>query len=166
MIMKKLTAYRIGSESQIGSKVYTDCLTMQSFSCQAMLQVPYRMSTLIVAFPWGFATNDNNKVTFQWHIHAIHMLYPINSRPQLIPEHYLSLSCLRSMRSSWSGQLGMDKFTGFVFKIDLTLSFDPIMGPSAKKSASLYKVSSKHIPYKVNFGLNLSDFHNKTQFWW
>ena len=104
MIMEKLTADRIGSESQIGSKVYTDCPTMQFFSCQAMLQAPYRMSTSIVAFPWGFATNDNNKVTFQWHIHAIHMLYPINSPPQLIPEHYLSLSCLRSMRSSWSGR--------------------------------------------------------------
>ena len=166
MIMKKLTEDRIGSESQIGSKVYTDCPTKPFFSFQAMLQAPYRMSTSIVAFPWGFATNDNNKVTFQWHIHAIHMLYPINSRPQLIPEHYLSLSCLRSMRSNWSSQLGMDKFMELVFKIDLTLSFDLIMGPSAKKSASLYKVSSKHIPYKVNFGLNLRDFHNKTLFKW
>ena len=102
MTMKKLTEDRIDSESQIGSKVYTDCPTMQFFSCQAMLQAPYRMSTSIVAFPWGFATNDNNIVTFQWHIHAIHMLYPINSRPQLSPEHYLSLSFFRSKRSSWS----------------------------------------------------------------
>ena len=70
----------------------TDYQAMQFFSYQVMLQEPYQMSTLIVAFPLEFATNDNNKVTYQLHIHANHMSYPINLRRPLILAHYSLLS--------------------------------------------------------------------------
>ena len=65
LIDYELTVDRTDNEFPTVSKVCKDVQVAQFFSCQVKLQAPYRMSTLIVAFPWGFATNDSNIMTFQ-----------------------------------------------------------------------------------------------------
>ena len=54
-----------------------------------------------------------------------------------------------TIKSSWDGLISIWPWN----------RFDLIIGPSARKSASLYKVSSKHIPYNVSLGLNFWLFH-------